>query len=107
METLVEHGLVVSGISPDGKFVEMVELEDHPWFLGCQFHPEYKSKPFDPHPLFVSYIRAACEASLHKRAEDQRLLGQSMPASGPLPGSSDGQRERRAPDELVSSEEPS
>jgi CTP synthase len=46
-------------MSPDGKFVEMVELENHPWFLGCQFHPEYKSKPTEPHPLFVSYIGAA------------------------------------------------
>ena len=58
---LQDGGLVVSGMSPDGKFVEMVELPDHPWFLGCQFHPEYKSKPTDPHPLFVSYIRAALE----------------------------------------------
>ncbi|MBZ0089368.1 MAG: CTP synthase, partial [Thermoanaerobaculia bacterium] len=57
--TLREHGLVVSGLSPDGKFVEMVELPGHPWFLGCQFHPEYKSKPTEPHPLFVSYIGAA------------------------------------------------
>jgi CTP synthase len=59
LETLRQHGLVVSGMSPDGKFVEMVEIADHPWFLGCQFHPEYKSKPTDPHPLFVSYIAAA------------------------------------------------
>ncbi len=57
--TLTEHGLVVAGMSPDGKFVEMVELPGHPWFLGCQFHPEYKSKPTEPHPLFVSYIGAA------------------------------------------------
>ena len=64
---LEEHGLVVSGLSPDGKFVEIVELKDHPWFLGCQFHPEYKSKPTDPHPLFVSYIEAAL---LH---QEQRL----------------------------------
>ncbi|HEX7183951.1 MAG TPA: CTP synthase [Thermoanaerobaculia bacterium] len=61
MQTLVDHGLVISGLSPDGKFVEMVELPDHPWFLGCQFHPEYKSKPTEPHPLFVSYIAAALE----------------------------------------------
>jgi CTP synthase len=61
LQTLTEHGLVVSGLSPDGKFVEMVELPDHPWFLGCQFHPEYKSKPTEPHPLFVSYIAAALE----------------------------------------------
>jgi CTP synthase len=59
LETLQQHGLVVSGMSPDGKFVEMVELPGHPWFLGCQFHPEYKSKPTDPHPLFNSYIGAS------------------------------------------------
>jgi CTP synthase len=59
MQTLIDHGLVISGLSPDGKFVEMVELPDHPWYLGCQFHPEYKSKPTEPHPLFVSYIAAA------------------------------------------------
>ena len=53
------HGLVFSGKSPDGKFIEIVELPDHPWFLGCQFHPEFKSKPLDPHPLFVSFIQAA------------------------------------------------
>jgi CTP synthase len=56
---LAEHGLIFSGMSPDGKFVEIVELADHPWFLGCQFHPEYKSRPFAPHPLFVSFIEAA------------------------------------------------
>lgn len=65
---LQEGGLVVSGMSPDGKFVEMVELEDHPWYLGCQFHPEYKSKPTEPHPLFVSYIRAALGE--HERRQD-------------------------------------
>ena len=63
---MTENGLVVSGLSPDKKFVEMVELPDHPWFLGCQFHPEYKSRPTDPHPLFISYIRAALEAQAHK-----------------------------------------
>jgi len=61
LETLKSHGLTVSGMSPDGKFVEMVELAGHPWYLGCQFHPEYKSKPTEPHPLFVSYIGAALE----------------------------------------------
>ena len=58
---LKEHGLVVSGMSPDQKFVEMVELPGHPWFLGCQFHPEYKSRPTEPHPLFVSFIAAALD----------------------------------------------
>jgi CTP synthase len=62
LPTLAEHGLVVSGLSPDGKFVEMIELADHPWFLGCQFHPEYTSRPTEPHPLFVSYIAAALTA---------------------------------------------
>lgn len=61
LEQLTSHGLVVSGLSPDKKFVEMVELPAHPWYLGCQFHPEYKSKPTDPHPLFVSYVRAALD----------------------------------------------
>jgi CTP synthase len=61
-------GLQVAGMSPDGKFVEMVELTDHPWFLGCQFHPEYKSRPTEPHPLFVSYIKAALEE--RKRRQD-------------------------------------
>jgi|CXWL01.1.fsa_nt_gi CTP synthase len=59
LETLTGKGLRVSGLSPDGKFVEIVELPDHPWFLGCQFHPEYKSRPYAPHPLFVSFIAAA------------------------------------------------
>lgn len=54
-------GLVISGVSPDGRLVEMVEYADHPWFLGCQFHPEFKSKPTKPHPLFVDFIRAAIE----------------------------------------------
>ncbi|HEY4565440.1 MAG TPA: gamma-glutamyl-gamma-aminobutyrate hydrolase family protein, partial [Thermoanaerobaculia bacterium] len=69
LQTLTEHGLVISGLSPDGKFVEMVELPDHPWFLGCQFHPEYKSKPTEPHPLFVSYIAAALA---HQQREHAR-----------------------------------
>jgi CTP synthase len=52
-------GLVISGISPDGELVEIVELKDHPWFLGCQFHPEFKSTPRKPHPLFTAFIAAA------------------------------------------------
>ncbi len=58
-EILASAGLSFSGNSPDGKFVEIVELPSHPWFLGCQFHPEFKSKPFQPHPLFASFINAA------------------------------------------------
>jgi CTP synthase len=62
------HGLIFSGKSPDGKFVEIIELADHPWFLGCQFHPEFKSKPLHPHPLFVSFIRAAYEHRIRDEA---------------------------------------
>ena len=60
-DRLVESGLVVSGIYPEGKLVEIIELKDHPWFLGCQFHPEFKSRPMAPHPLFTAFIRAALE----------------------------------------------
>ena len=70
--TLKEHGLVVSGLSPDGKFVEMVELADHPWYVGCQFHPEYKSKPTEPHPLFVSFIEAALSEHARRAAKERR-----------------------------------
>jgi CTP synthase len=58
-DKLVEAGLVISGTSPDHDLVEIVELKDHPWFLGCQFHPEFKSKPMAPHPLFKAFIKAA------------------------------------------------
>ncbi len=58
-ERLEEKGLVISGISPDGQLVEIIEIKDHPWFLGCQFHPEFKSRPMDPHPLFREFIRAS------------------------------------------------
>lgn len=56
--TLEESGLKAGGLSPDGRLVEMIEYRDHPWFVGCQFHPEFKSRPMDPHPLFSRYIEA-------------------------------------------------
>jgi len=56
---LEEAGMVFSGLSPDEELVEIVELKDHPWFLGCQFHPEFKSNPMRPHPLFRDFIAAA------------------------------------------------
>ena len=56
-------GLRFSGISPDGLLPEIVEIPDHPWFIGVQFHPELKSRPFSPHPLFASFIGAAVEQS--------------------------------------------
>ncbi|HYD50814.1 MAG TPA: CTP synthase [Terriglobales bacterium] len=60
--TLEEHGLILSGLSPDGKLVEMIELADHPFFLASQFHPEFKSKPLDCHPMFKGFIRAALQS---------------------------------------------
>jgi CTP synthase len=58
-ERLTTAGLVISGTSPNGELVEIVELRDHPWFLGCQFHPEFKSTPRNPHPLFTAFIEAS------------------------------------------------
>jgi CTP synthase len=62
-QALEAGGLVFSGMSPDGELPEIVERPDHPWFIGVQFHPELKSKPFDPHPLFASFIEAAVKQS--------------------------------------------
>ena len=58
-EILTEKGLIICGTSPDGAIVEMIELQDHPWFVACQFHPELKSRPNRPHPLFMGFIKAA------------------------------------------------
>ncbi len=60
---LEQHGMRFSGMSPDGLLPEMIEYEDHPWFIGVQFHPELKSRPFEPHPLFASFVGAAVEQS--------------------------------------------
>jgi len=54
-----KKGLVFSALSPDGNLPEIIELKNHPWFIGVQFHPEFKSRPFKPHPLFASFIKAA------------------------------------------------
>ena len=54
-----EHGLKLAGTTLDTKLVEIIEVPDHPWFVGCQFHPEFKSRPLDPHPLFQGFIKAA------------------------------------------------
>ena len=60
---LAQHGMMVSGWSPDGRLPEIMEIPDHPWFIGVQFHPELKSRPLDPHPLFTSFIAAAVQKS--------------------------------------------
>jgi len=62
-DRLEQHGVNFSGMSPDGELPEIVEITDHPWFVGVQFHPELKSKPFEPHPLFRSFIKAAMDQS--------------------------------------------
>src|SRR5207253_4307081 len=58
-DRLEQHGMRFAGMSPDGVLPEIVEHEDHPWFIGVQFHPELKSRPFEPHPLFASFVQAA------------------------------------------------
>jgi CTP synthase len=70
-EIMTSYGLKVSGNSPDRNFVEIVEVPDHPWFLGCQFHPEFKSRPLDPHPLFASFIRASLEYEERRRTAEE------------------------------------
>ena len=72
--SLTEHGLRISGRSPDGKFVEIAELPGHPWYLAVQFHPEFRSKPLRPHPLFASFVDAAyrhkLSAASHRAATE-------------------------------------
>jgi len=70
-EQLTAAGLKITGSSPDGTYVEIVELHDHPYFLGCQFHPEFKSKPLEPHPLFTAFIKASYE-NRQKRLSSKR-----------------------------------
>ncbi len=69
-ETFVEHGMRLSGMSPDGSLVEMIELPAHPWFIGCQFHPELQSRPLRPHPLFAGFVAAAERHRHEQRATD-------------------------------------
>jgi CTP synthase len=85
-EALVAHGLSIAGDTPDGTYVEMVEVRDHPWFLGCQFHPEFKSRPLAPHPLFKAFVHAACEYKARRLtstgAPRQAKAGQAMVTGG-------------------------
>jgi CTP synthase len=67
LDRLKEAGMVISGTSPNGELVEIVEIGDHPWFLGCQFHPEFKSRPMEPHPLFRDFIGASLKNSQAKK----------------------------------------
>jgi CTP synthase len=76
-DTLVAKGLRISGTSPDRQLVEMIELPDHPYFVGCQFHPEFKSRPQAPHPLFQSFVAAALRERLSKVPPPERSLAQA------------------------------
>ncbi len=84
---LEQHGMLVTGRSPDRMFVEMVEIPDHPWFVACQFHPELKSKPFAPHPLFVGFVAASLK-NREARAEaagaaDGSVFDVDIPSAAP------------------------
>jgi CTP synthase len=76
-ERLTAAGLRITGRTPDGSYVEIVEVADHPWFLGCQFHPEFKSKPLAPHPLFAAFVGAASKRETHNRA----MAAEHVPAA--------------------------
>ena len=68
------HGLKLTGETPDGMYVEICEIENHPFYLGCQFHPEFKSRPLEPHPLFRAFIGAACRFRAHRIASQMAPL---------------------------------
>ena len=68
-DQLVEAGLTISGLSPDGRLVEMIELPEHPWFVATQAHPEFKSRPGKPHPLFRDFVAAAKAGALDRKAD--------------------------------------
>jgi CTP synthase len=75
-QLLTSHGMRIAGRTPDGVYVEICEIPDHPWFLGCQFHPEFKSRPLEPHPLFKSFIGAALEYRAAREGQDPVTLRQ-------------------------------
>ncbi|HWF08101.1 MAG TPA: CTP synthase [Bryobacteraceae bacterium] len=78
---LTSKGLKLTGETPDSTYVEICEIEDHPWYLGCQFHPEFKSKPLEPHPLFSAFIGAACRFRVHRIAAQEAPLLPEPPYS--------------------------
>jgi CTP synthase len=83
-KTLVAAGLRITGRTPDENYVEIVEAPDHPWFLGCQFHPEFKSKPLEPHPLFAAFIGAALEHKLQKSRVTSVAAAEAQPPAPAL-----------------------
>jgi CTP synthase len=79
-KTLSEHGLRLTGQTPDAVYVEICELPDHPWYLGCQFHPEFKSKPLEPHPLFTAFLGAALQ---HREQKSEARTNARVTTSEP------------------------
>ena len=85
-EAIIAHGMKLTGSTPDGTYVEIVEIPDHPWFLGCQFHPEFKSKPLEPHPLFTAFLAAAYK---HRQQRIARTLSASTSPTAQAPVAGD------------------
>jgi CTP synthase len=85
-KTLTENGLRITGQTPDGMYVEICEVPNHPWYLGCQFHPEFKSKPLEPHPLFTAFLGAALKYRANKPAAPAvaSSVSKSEPAGVPV-----------------------
>lgn len=81
-DSFVENGMRLSGLSPDSSLVEMIELPDHPWFVGCQFHPELQSRPLRPHPLFAKFVGAAVEHQYPQAHDAAASNGASSHAAG-------------------------
>ena len=86
-DLLQKRGLVTSGICKERNLVEIIELPDHPWFVGVQFHPEFKSRPMEPHPLFKSFVKAALEERPRKKETREMRVragrAERKPARGP------------------------
>jgi CTP synthase len=83
-EMLLAHGMNITGVTPDGTYVEIVEVRDHPWFLGCQFHPEFKSRPLDPHPLFRAFVGAANQNRLRRNPTAEETPRAKAALAGPV-----------------------
>ena len=90
-ELMQDKGLRISGLSPDGNLVEIIELKDHPWFVGCQFHPEFKSRPTDCHPLFrgvhprrlaAEFVGQGSPAHAHRGGRDETMTASEVPIGG-------------------------
>ena len=80
-DAMAQKGLMLSGMSPDGRLVEMIELRDHPYFVGCQFHPEFKSRPHAPHPLFARFVRAALDRQRERTKASERPKSEVQPST--------------------------